>query len=167
MLKDDWNEFMGSKKRTAASHYSQGRVCVVCGRYITDRNQTGRCEGCKIRKPQGESPEHKRLKEKAVKWLWGQGATKVKLEKGISVGKQRFTADVYGIINGKETVIECGGSQKRKLDKLIYKGVFTIYILPYGHDKPYRLTTGLQVCNRCGNCMSTMSDLEITSKSVV
>ena len=167
MVKNDWEEFMGSKKRTATTHYSQGRTCEVCGKYITDGNQAGRCEECRTRKPTSESSEHKRLKGKAVKWLRVQGATKVKLEKHLVVGNQRIIADVYGEAKGRMIILECGGSQNRKLDKLINTGVFSIFIWPYGHKNPYRLYPGVKVCNRCGNCMSSDTDLETDLLGVI
>ncbi len=148
-VRDEWGQFLGSKKRTARTHYSLGRKCSVCNRYITNNNKIGHCAACIEVAKRGESSAHKRLKDKAKEWFEEQGATQIKLEKTLKIKGMRVRADVYAILNGKQVIIECGGSQNRKLKKLLTQ--YKVLIWPYSFKKPYKYDPKHQVCNRCGN----------------
>ncbi len=153
---DYWQEFLGTKKRTAATHYGLKRKCSRCDRYITNNNLTGLCYDCTKsgvvynEQSKGESEGHKVLKCRAEDWLKEQGATNIKQEKHLSSLVGRVRADVYGVLNGEDVIIECGGSQLRKLQHLLSMRA-RIFIWPYNFTQPYEYTTECKVCALCGN----------------
>ena len=158
MSKEDWEIFMGTKKRTAKSHFSQGRKCSRCGIFIINTSKTGFCQLCwrdhlegDSYKDRCESPGHTHLKELAVKWLERIGAEKIRKEAGIRTkSKARIIADVAGEYKGKTIIVECGGSTDRKLKKAL-SITPNVYIWPYHYNKPYLYNPSIVICNLCGN----------------
>ena len=158
MSKQSWDEFMGTKKRTAKLHFSQGRKCSRCGVFITDESKTGFCLVCfqgkqvaeSYKDRLGESPEHLHLKDLAVKWLERIGAEKIRKEVGIRTNRGKIIADVAGEYKGKRIIVECGGSHKRKLGKAL-SITPSVYIWPYHYTKPYLYKRSINVCQGCGN----------------
>ena len=158
MSKEDWEIFLGEKKRTARLHFSQGRKCSRCGIFIVNESKTGFCQICWRDKQvgesyadrQGESLEHIHLKEIAVKWLERIGADKIRKEAGHRTKKGRIIADVAGEYKGKTIIVECGGSYKLKLEKALLVTP-NVYIWPYHYTKPYLYKRTINVCQNCGN----------------
>ena len=158
MSKEDWDIFIGTKKRTAKTHFSQGRKCARCNRFITNGNKTGMCQVCYTaerdfpidKKPLGETDEHRALKERASKWLTSIGCIDVKEEVSHSTFKGRIIVDAQGVREGSLIVVECGGSQARKLEKVMLL-TNNIFILPYNFKRPFLFRKGTVICPCCGN----------------
>jgi len=153
----DWNNFLGNSKKVCRSRYSKGKACSVCKKPITNNNESGLCQYCKSHrlegKHTGESEEHLLLKQKALEFLKGLGCIRLRAEHSMQVTKGRFICDVTGIKDSQLYVVECGGSQLRKLE--LVAGVSkNIYIWPKGHGKPYQWNSGVKPCSFCGNRIS-------------
>jgi hypothetical protein len=150
----DWNEFLGTKKRTAITNYSEGKVCSRCKRPITNNNFSGLCQYCKSkgreRKHLGESKEHLRLKDKASFFLESLGCSQVRKEHSMNTKQGRFICDVTGEKEGELYIVECGGTQRRKLQKVSFASKH-IYVWPHGHAEPYLWDNSIKFCTFCGN----------------
>ena len=157
MLKNErWEQFWGSKKRTTRTWYSQGRLCKKCLSPITDTNESGYCASCfkgsHLR--QGESSEHRDLKIKARIFLEALGCVGIKNESEFR--GMRF--DAIGYKDGKTIIIECGGSQERKLLKISKLTEF-LYVWPYNYDKPFIYDPHMKICHICGNHLNNVKSL--------
>lgn len=160
MTKENWAEFIGIKKRTAATHFSLGRRCSRCDRYINNRSKYGLCKECYrinritwYRSP-SESEEHKELKVLATQWLTDIGCVDVKEEfHAGDATSGHIILDVTGYRNGSLIAVECGGSQERKL-KIAMSLTNNIYIWPYNYQQPFLFKKGMRICNCCGNLKS-------------
>jgi len=159
MTKESWDRFIGTKKRTAVTHYSEGKKCLRCREFITNMNKSGLCFECKSlclepRSPAGESQKHKDLKRKAVEFLEGLGCRYIKVETKSTRWKPRARYDVTGVLNTngrtQYIVVECGGSHKRKLANISGQ-LITLYIWPYHENEPYLYTADMNVCAVCGH----------------
>ena len=158
-INQDWAEFLGSKKRTALTHYSQGKKCKKCDKFITDGNTTGYCKEC-IHKSGNpyikkgtfvtESLEHMALKKLAASWLKSIGCNNIAEEHKLKGGKGAVIFDVTGKMDSKLYAVECGGSQKSKLERA-YLITKNLYILPYNYTQPYLYYPNIKVCSSCGN----------------
>lgn len=169
---ETWDVFLGSKRRTAQTHYRLERKCEKCGIFITDNNKSGLCQRCLIKKnaPEfeahtPESEAHKALKQQAKAWLKEIGCTDIREEHRISKFKRNpmifvqgegVVFDVSGYYDNKLVVVECGGSQERKLEKALRITPY-IYILPYNYMTPFRYHKEYKMCNLCGNIKGVKS----------
>jgi len=161
MSLDDWEQFLGNKHRTTRTHYSMGRKCERCGRFIVNGSKTGYCRVCwriikengheddSISIKGGESEGHKQIKELAVKWLLRIKCKDITAERNIKTPRGSIRADVAGRYNGSWIIVECGGSQRQKLEKAL---LFTrnVYIWAYHQDKPYLYNPSMIICHACG-----------------
>jgi len=150
MSKESWDIFLGTKKRTTKSWYSLHKLCSVCSIPIVNDNESGLCRQCTNREKepgfsisdrQGESEEHKLLKEQARKFLLARGFTNIKEEYLVKANGHPFrniVFDVVGFKGDKMVAVECGENKSDKLVKAI-ELLGSLYILPFGKTIPYFL----------------------------
>ena len=96
--------------------------------------------------------QHLELKRKAAIFLAQNGYIDIQYEYKLGQDKNgyAFRTDVSGIKGKKRVVVECGGTNTRKLSKLL-PFVDGIYILPHGQAEPYKWEASMIVCSGCGN----------------
>jgi len=160
-MREDWDEFMGTKKRTNKTHYSMGRKCQRCQRFITDNNKSGICNEClrlaPVPEPKHkmfpESNEHKALKQVGKQFLESLGVSDIRFERSVISNLGRTKFDVAGKLNNQYVAVECGGSEKRKL-KVALSITSEIYILPYNSNVPFKFLSYMTICRQCGHLLS-------------
>ncbi len=151
-----YNEILARKKRTAATWYSDGKLCIQCKVPIVNKNNTGLCRICyrsdsnHYKSSRGESNKHRYLKLVAAAFLKEQGCDNIDMELVFPCRDKFFIIDVIGYKDGNRIVVECGGSRTKKLE-LVYKTVDLLYILPHGCNQPYLYQPEINVCHICGN----------------
>ena len=109
-----------------------------------------------------ESDTHIQLKLKARKFLQNMGCQDIQDEYRLpkiqyTFGKrprhwktkQSLVLDVAGLKDNRLIAVECGGIFPQKLKSLSIQEV-TLYIWPYGKNKPYLWQRNINVCHLCG-----------------
>ncbi len=164
-----WEQFLSTHSRTGRMAYDARRRCSNCRSPIVNTNKTGFCHKCLAQADRrfrhnknprtanrtSEGQGHQHLKTIAIAFLEKHGYSNIDTE--VKFGERPvcyIEADVAATKNNKPTIIECGGSLRRKLLKA--KGfVNEIYILPYGETKPFIWNEDIIICNNCGHITGT------------
>lgn len=137
------------------------RKCSECGRELTRNRKDNLCQWCRsailrkqLRMTNGglanDGEKHRKLKIKAREFLISLGCKDIREEARDLSEESRFVYDVVGFKDGKIIIVECGGSQKHKLQRIIRDG-YTLYIWPYGAKEPFLYNPSRNICDKCGS----------------